>query len=118
MHGLPSDFNGLSFVNQILDEITFTVNTVHLAFGRNLLLTILSTYSYRLTADGVRHTEHLPVTATDVLGLIGRQVINVSVAESKDLIFDFEGNGEFICIDDSGQYESYTIKVGDREIFV
>jgi hypothetical protein len=118
MHGLPSDFDGLSFVNQILDEITFTVNTVHLAFSPNFLLTILSTYSYRLTADDARHTEHLPVTATAVLGLIGRQVINISVAENKNLIFEFEGNGEFICIDDSDQYESYTIKVGDREIFV
>jgi len=118
VYGLPPDFDGRLFVGQILASITFTVNTVHLVFGPDLSLTVLSTCSYRLAASDARHTEQVPITGTAMLGLIGRQVTNIAVTGGRNLALEFDGNGEFTCIDDSDQYESYTIKVDDREIIV
>lgn len=118
MYGLPPDFDGQAFVGQILSSITFTVNTIHLLFGSDVVLTVLSTYAYRLAADGVGHTEQVPVTETAVPSLIGRQVTSTNVTEGRNFTLGFDSGAEFSCIDDSDEYESYIIKIYGREIIV
>ena len=118
MYRLPPEFDGRAFVGQVLSGITFTPNTVHLAFGPDLLLTLLSTYSYRLPGGGVGRTERVPATETAMLGLIGMRVTDSAVSDGRNLILQFGNGGAFTCLDDSDQYESYAIKIGDKEITV
>jgi hypothetical protein len=118
VYKLPQDFDGNDFVGQTLSEMTFTPNTVSFIFGPGLVITTLSVYSYRLAENEESRVEQVPMSCTKVLGLIGKVVMRVSIIDERNLRLTFIGGGELNYIDDSDAYESYSIKIGDRELTV
>jgi hypothetical protein len=117
MYGLPADFDPGVLVGTTLDAITFTENTVHLALGDTMSITLQAGFSYRVSSGRPTRCEIVPTKSSELMALAGRRILAAS-ARAGDLRIDLDGGAYIACIEDAAPYESYTIRVGDREIFV
>ncbi len=118
MHGIPQDFDASIFVGSIFELVTFTQNSIHFVFNPGGTITLTSLYVYRFdrAADGVEKGV-VPVTSSRLMELVGQEVRSAEKEKRVlRLCFDEERSLEFL--DDSDQYESFTITIGNREIFV
>lgn len=48
MYGLPSDFDASIFVGRELQQVSFTVNTVHLTFDGDVAITLESSFVFQM----------------------------------------------------------------------
>jgi hypothetical protein len=118
MHGLPANFNGNVFVGKELELISFSVNTLYFSFGKNLSITVESECVYSIPPEHTEYVETVPVSSSGLMQLLGK-VVGVVTAESDGtLTLTFEDGSNLRCIEDSRQYESYHIRLGDIEIHV
>jgi len=118
MYGLPKGFDASEFVGQELVQICFTANTISLAFDGDVLVTLLSSFGYSTTSNEVNRRETVPVSSSDLMHLIGKSVRSASAEPDGTLTLVFQDGATFTCLDDSREYESYSIHIGDREIIV
>ena len=118
MHGLPADFDPGMFVGHELIQVSFTVNTVHLCFDGDIAITMESSFTLRPGPAAETMTQSLPVEWSPIMVLLGRRVHSARATAEGMLVLEFEGGGMLSCLDDSKEYESYHIRIGDREIAV
>ena len=118
MFGLPKDFNASVFVGQELIQICFTANTIHLTFDREVTITLLSSFVEKHGLNEMSRRETVPVLSSGLMRLIGQKVSSASSESDGTLTLEFEDGNTLICLDDSPSYESYSIRVGDKEIIV
>ena len=116
MYGLPDDFDGSVFVGRELEEVSFTVNTVHLAFEGEMSITITSRFFLQLGGDRVEQA--VPVKSSSLMALLGRSVRLVNASPDGTLRLQFDSGDAVTCVDDSKMYESYQIHLNGREIIV
>jgi len=116
VYGLPDDFDGSVFVGLELVEISFTANTVHLAFDADVSITIGSRFI--LHVGGTREEHDVPVKTSSLTALIGRSVRLVDANPDGTLRLQFDGGDALTCVDDSKVYESYQIHFAGREIII
>ena len=118
MYGLPIDFEPRAFVGQELVQVSFTINTVHLIFDKDTTITIESTYAVGLSPDTAAMKQSPPVKSSNLMALLGRKVTEANATVEGTLTLVFEGHEHLWCFDDSEQYESYHIRIQEREIIV
>ena len=118
MYGLPKDFDEAAFVGQELVQVSFSVNTIHFVFDGKASLTLLSTFIYSPSLNDAVHRETVPVSSSGLMELIGNKVKSARATSDGQLTLVFENGGSLTCVDDSIEYESYYICIGDKEIIV
>jgi hypothetical protein len=118
MYGLPADFDPTLFLGRELEQVSFTANTVHLTFDGDASITILDTFEVRLVQGAAPVRQTPPVEQSNLMGLLGRRVVSAHRTATGTMALAFEQGGELLCMDESTQYESYTIRIGGREIVV
>lgn len=121
MHGLPKGFDGMVFVGRCVEQVCFSQNTLHLDFGDDLSITSESLVVHERVADGGpvwSERVSVPVETCGLMRLIGPSITHSRVVDDANLILEFEDGQILHIMDDSKTYESYRIRVGDREIFV
>jgi hypothetical protein len=118
MYGLPPDFDASIFVGRELVQVSFTTNTIHLAFDGDIAITVESSFVLRLGNWTEPVTEAPPVHSSSLMALVGHRVRSARAATDGTLTLHFEGDGTLACLDDSKDYESYHIQAPDREIVV
>ena len=118
MYGLPADFDASHFIGSELQQVSFTVNTVHLTFDKDISITLESSFSFQLDKNSEIIKQVPPVQVSAVMSLVGRQICAASATRDGTLALEFTGGGVFTCIDDSKEYESYRICLYDKEIIV
>lgn len=118
MYGLPEDFDVSIFVGRELVQVSFTTNTVHLAFGGDVAITTETSFVLRLSGWTEEARQELPVESSNLMALIGHRVRLANAATDGTLTLHFEGGGILTFVDDSKEYESYHIHTPDREIVV
>lgn len=118
MYGLPADFAAAIFIGKELEQVAFTVNTVHLAFAGDIAITLESSFTFQTDAAAALVEQEPPVRTSALMALVGQTVSAAKASRSGTLRLDFAGGGALICRDDSSQYESYRIRIGDEEIVV
>lgn len=118
MYGLPPDFDPSIFIGRELQQVSFTANTVHLAFDTDIAITLESTFEFQLDKRTEVVKQSPPVQVSSLMSLIGRQVCSASSNSDGTIILEFAGGGAFTCIDDSKQYESYHVWIHGNEIVV
>ena len=116
MHGLPATFDPGVFVGRRLDQVSFTENTVHFQFDGGISITVLSSFLVKLGDKRVE--ERVPVRSSEVMRLVGKVVRLADARPDGMLKVTFDGGEMLTFIDDSAQYESYQLRIGDREIYV
>jgi hypothetical protein len=118
MYDLPDDFDPEEFVGHELEQVSFTANTVHLAFDGEASVTILGAFEVSAPGDSGVTRQAPPLMESNVMALLGRKVVSARMAERRTVIFEFDGGGKLTCMDDMPAYEAYTIRIGSKEIVV
>lgn len=118
MYGLPGDFNPDVFVGRRLESITFAENVIVLAFSGAVTVSISGTVLYQAAADTPQRRERPLTTHTSFVSAVGRAVETTELKSPQELILRLEKGFLITLVDDSDEYESYLISLGDREIVV
>ena len=118
MYGLQQDFDATIFVGQELIQICFSANTVDFTFSGDILITLESSFIYRSTPTGADHREAVPVSSSDLMHLIGHKIDSATATSDGTLALIFDNGHALTFLDDSTDYESYSIRIGQREIIV
>jgi hypothetical protein len=117
MNGIPHDFDPAVFVGHKLISVTFAENLINLTFDQAVMVTVLSSISYRDAKTGEQGTDQPPVSRTSLVSLLGQDVAASRVESKQQLVIELD-DGELVLRDDSQRYESFIIRVHDREIVV
>jgi len=118
MYGLPQDFDTSVFVGKSLQLVSFTANTIHLAFDDEVSITVESSFAHDLGQTGPPTVETVPVRESRLMQLVERTVVRAEARDRGTLVLYFDNGQTFFCFDDLPQYESYSITLGDRQIIV
>lgn len=118
MYGIPSGFDPSLFIGRELQQVSFTVNTVHLTFDDEFAITIESSFLFQPDKTAPASRQTLPVRESNLMSLLGHQVSAARSAADRDLILEFTGGGVLTCIDDSREYESYHIWIHGEQIVI
>ncbi len=118
MYGLSAKFDVGVFVKKELTLVSFTANTINLFFGQEVSITIIGSFIYSLgeLKDAIKIS--LPVLSSNLMCLIGKVVRHAERQDDGSLILQFENGHDLIILDDSREYESYSIRIGSSEIIV
>jgi hypothetical protein len=118
MYGLPKDFDASIFVGHELTQICFTANTIDFAFGDDIAITLTSSFKHSSATNDWEHTESVPVSSSTLMRLIGKRVTSADAVKDGTLTLSFETKERLTFLDDSRDYESYSIRIGEKEIIV
>jgi hypothetical protein len=118
MYGLEEDFDTMAFVGGELTQVCFSVNTIGFDFDNNISITLLSSFVYRGDSGDPNSAQAVPVASSNLMRLTGHSVESASASRDGTLVLVFDNGHSLTFLDDSQQYESYSIRIGDREIIV
>jgi len=118
MYGLPATFDASEFIGKELLQICFTANTINLSFEDDIAITILGSFVYQTSANTRAEKQILPVASSSLMCLAGKLVRLAEAQRDGTLTLCFDNNHILTILDDSKAYESYSIRVGGREIIV
>jgi hypothetical protein len=118
MYGLPEDFDASVFLGRELIQICFSANTIDFAFSGDILVTLESSFIYSNSPTDEGHRQTIPVSSSNLMGLIGATVDSVTSQRDGTLFMSFNNEHRLTFLDDSTSYESYCIHIGDRLVIV
>lgn len=118
MYGLPKDFDVAVLVERKLDLLCFTANTISFTFDGNAQITIMGAFIYRQNDHEIADKQIVPLSTSNLMGLIGKKVCRAASCQDGTLTLHFDNRHILTILDDSQQYESYTIRLGDKDIIV
>jgi len=117
MYGLPTAFDASRFVRLTLEQVSFTINTVHLSFSDDVSITLESSFEH-LAKDGKPRRLAVPVTESQLMQLLGESVESAHASTDGTLSLRFGDGQALTCYDDAPMYEAYRLRFGDEEIVV
>jgi hypothetical protein len=106
------------FQNLKLEQVAVSENTITLAFERDIQISILGVYSIVRAQSNRRVAIEVPRVSRLLLSLVGSIVVCAEIESSRNLVLRFANDTVLCVIDDSDCFESYSIRVGKKEIFV
>lgn len=119
MYKIPENFDIQGVKNEVISQITFSLNVISLHFGKGFIQ--FSGAFSMLYNDGqkVTYEEVYPVyNDYKLLELLEKKINEISTNERRtDLIITFEGNN-VLCLNGDENYESYLINIDGKEIRV
>jgi Family of unknown function (DUF6188) len=120
VYELPADFDVQVFTTRVLDQVSFTANTLELRFDGGISVIIESKIRYEASENGDSWVESatVPLTESRLMTLIGKHVDEASVGHRSTIALKFDNNHVLFIIADSDQYECYQLRIGDIEIVV
>lgn len=118
MYGLPPDFDASVFIGKELEQICFSVNTITFHFGLDVSITVVSLFIYRVATEGPECTETIPLHSSNAMRLLEKTVTSAVGQIDGTLSLTFGDGSNLMFIDDTHQYESYHIRIGNTEIHV
>ena len=74
MYGLPLDFDPSIFIGRELQQVSFTANTVQLAFDDDIAITLESSFIFQLDKAEEAVRQAPPVQISTLMSLVGRAV--------------------------------------------
>lgn len=108
---------GSLFINQSLDSITFTENTMVLNFSNGASITVL--YGFEFSCNNKeKESIGFPISSTRVLSALGMKVKNVSIINDRDLFLVYSEGCEMNILSSEDSYECYIVRFGGVEIVI
>ena len=118
MYGLQEDFDTTVFVGRELIQICFSANTINFAFSDDISITLASSFVYSNASNDVSRKQAVPVSSSSLMHLIGHRIDAATASSDGTLGLVFDDGHNLALLDDSKDYESYSIRIGDKEIIV
>ncbi len=109
-------FDSSVLVGQELTHIIFTSNTIHFAFSGDISVTLTSSFVHDRPPHDLGRNQVVPVQTSSLMSLLGKTVSDSTSEPDGTLRLHFEDGEGLTFLDDSREYESYTVRIGDREI--
>ena len=119
VYGLPQGFDSSRLIGCVLEQVSFSENTVHLSFTNDVSITIESCFVHS-TQDDFSDVERsrVPVRDSHLMQLLGESVDSAHASADGTLSLRFTNGHVLACFDDTPGYEAYRIKLGEEEIIV
>lgn len=89
-----------------------------LHFSGDIGITLESWFIYELDLNVDESAQTAPVASSSLMQLTGRTVASASGDRDGTLVLHFDNGHSITCLDPTDTYESYSIRLPDREIFV
>ena len=115
MYGVPEKDDLVGLVGKELIQICIGVNQVFLQFEKNVRINVESRIEYPTFGGEVGN---FCCENAFLIGLLGSTVSEVYRADNRTLGITFSNGNSVELKDDSDQYESFQIKIGDDLIVV
>ncbi len=118
MYGLPINFNISVLVGKKLNLVCFSANTISLSFEEDVSITIMNSFIYRDKSYETSNKHSGPVSSSNLMCLVGKAISHAEGQKDGMLTLQFDNEHALVLLDDSREYESYIIKIGNKEIIV
>lgn len=118
MYGLPDNFDASIFLTKKLDLLCYSENTINLSFEGALSVTILRSFIHKRALHETACKQTLPVSKSSLMCLVGKVVCHVASDKQGSLTLNFDNGHVLELFDDSQNYESYIIRIGETEVIV
>lgn len=119
MNGLPSGFDSSRLVGCTLEQLSFSVNTVHLSFSSDVSITIEAYFSHSIPGDaGGSKPTQVPLRESRLMKLAGESIESAQASSDGTLRLTFTNGQRLVFYDDTPEYEAYRIRLGEEEIVV
>jgi len=118
MFGLPKDFDASILVGRTLELICFAQYQIFLHFDEKVSIDVRSALSHQESLNLAPRRVEIPVLQSDLMVLLGHSTVKAFGNDEGTLSLEFDNGHSLHCLDDSKQYESYTITYSGREIIV
>jgi|APFre7841882630_1041343.scaffolds.fasta_scaffold58662_2 hypothetical protein len=118
MYGLPTQFDVAVFVGKTLDLICYSANTISFSFTEDVIITIMGSFIYRQELHEISNKQSVRLLSSNLMGLIDKSVSRADGWQDGTLNLYFDNGHILTLLDDSQQYESYIIQIGNKEIVV
>lgn len=116
MYGFPADFDPAVLVGGTLDVVSHAQNLIGLDVGE-IRVTAYGSLWYRTSSDGEEQVDTPPVARTELVALVGRTVTSARLVSPRRLELQLD-EGSVTLLDDSDEYESYTLRGGGLDLVV
>jgi hypothetical protein len=114
MYKPPYGFPSNAFAGARVEHVSFSANTIHIAFDKDVSLTIDSGFEYR-GADGAQIEQgEPPVTDSRLMSLIDLAVAKSSVDVNGNIELHFDDERVLRVLNDRVNYECYHVQVADK----
>jgi hypothetical protein len=117
VYGLKNNEDLQPLLGATLTQVCVGQNEVVLNFDRPVSVTVLSDFSVSLNGAPKVRYQDARHGAVSLLPLIGNQIGSAVATTGGGLQLEFE-SGALEIFDESSQYESFWLKLGDKEIIV
>jgi hypothetical protein len=119
VYKLPKDFDGSFFLGRTLECVLFNENTVDFLFDEHVGIGVESSLQHQIALeDEQSEVQAVPLSQSRLMQLLGRCVTGVKAGDDGTLVLSFDNGHVLRIFDDQPHYESYSIRHGDKEIFV
>src|SRR5688572_5085924 len=100
MYGLPPDFDASPFVGCTLECVSFSENTIHFSFDRNVSVTVTSAFDHIQNTYANGEPLSVPVQESQLMQLTGHSVQMAEGSEDGTLTLVFTNGQQLIVYDD------------------
>lgn len=119
MYRFPTGFDTSRLFGCVLEQVSFSANTIHLSFGNDVSITIESCFAHSTGGDLDRSDqEHLPIRESRLMQLVGESIESAQASPDGTLSLKFSNGHALASYDDAPQYEAYRLNLGEEEIIV
>lgn len=119
MYGLPIGLDVSCMVGCTLEQVSFSVNTVHLSFSKDVSITIEACFMHSIPGDaGGSKPTQVPLHESRLMQLAGESIESAQASADGTLSLTFTNGHRLVIYDDTPQYEAYRIRLGGEEIIV
>ncbi len=119
MYTIPKDFDLKMLNGALVQQICFGINNIFILFENIGIVKIEGYFSLSFHDKEKRVYNVYPVSHDfGLLRLLEKKIVSIAANEARNsLIINFEEGMELTLIGDSN-FESYSIKIGDKEFIV
>jgi hypothetical protein len=119
MYGFPSSFDTSLFVGKPLEQLCFTENTLTLHFANGPSVVVESAIAVSMLGrEPERRVHEIPIKTSSLMELLGRVVSQVRVVDAGTLCLLFDSGLVLEIIENSKQYECYSIRYDGKSVVV
>jgi hypothetical protein len=119
MNGLPHDFNTDVFVARLLEQVCYTENQVTLHFDGDVHIVLEGGFAHGdVESESIHQVLQVPVHESHLMRLLGASITEASASRDGTLRLVFSNGDVLNILNDTDEYESYQIQIGDKIVVV
>ena len=117
VYDFPEDLDASDLVGREVALVSFTANTVVVAFDEGYAITLLGRYTHHRDEVASEHVE-VPPQQSQLMRLVGSTIAAAIVEDDSTLVLRFSNGDKLGCLGDTKQYECYWLQTPTRLVVV